>query len=455
MTTLSESASAISGMAEKPAAVRMRVPLIALALAFCGSGAMAYYHLGYFIPRMLQTRTAIGFGRGYAWGNDFHPVWLTARQALLTHADPYSPEMTRNLQAGVFGRPLDARNPKDPPVEYREFAYPAFVDLVMWPAALLPFPQLRILLAALLPLVTVTTLGFWIRALRWPLPRLWSLFLMLLALSSYQIMEALFAEQLGLFVAVFLASTALSIREERFLLAGTLASLTLMKPETSSLAIFYLLVWSLSDRRRARFWQGFGIMSCVLLGGSLWAWPHWISEWIHIVLGYTRYAQPPLIQVLLGKSLPSFLGKTVSALFVVLAIMLAWRNRKASSDSAAFWFTLSLVLAITCVAILPGQAVYDHTILLPGIFLIVLNRNDLTAGGWLPRILLYLGAVLILWPWITAPVVLVLRYWLPASIFYSPAVFALPIRSAVPLPFVVLALLWWTWRVSSRSGEAA
>lgn len=428
---------------------------LALAIAIVCSGSMVYYHLGLFIPRMLEARAANGFSRGYVWGNDFHPVWLTARQALLTHADPYSPEMTRNLQAGVFGRPLDAHNPHDPPVAYREFAYPAFTDLVMWPAALLPFPQLRILLAALLPLVTITTLGFWIRALHWPLRTAWCLFLVLLALSSYQILEALFAEQLGLFVAVFLAAAALSIREERFLLAGTLAALTLMKPETSSLAIFYLLIWSFSDRRRARFWQGFAIVSLSLLAGSLWAWPHWISEWVHIVLGYTRYAQPPLIHVLMGTSIPAFVGKAVIACFIGVAMVLAWRNRQANLDSRAFWFSLSLILAITCVAVLPGQAIYDHTILFPGIFLIFLHRRGLIDAGWLPRVLLYLGALLIFWPWITAPAVLVLHRWLPASIFYSPAVLGLPLRSATPLPFAVLALLWWAWRVSSRSAEIA
>lgn len=430
-----------------------RIPLLALALAVCGSASMLCYYLGVFIPQMLESRAERGLGKGYSWGDDFHPVWLTAHEAIVAHRDPYSPEMTRQLQIGVFGRALNQNNPHDPPVKYRQYAYPAFTDVVMWPAALLPFPQLRILLAVLLPLVTITTLGFWIRALHWKLETTWFLFLVLLVLTSYQMLEALFAEQLGLFVAVLLAAAALAIRKGYFLLAGTLTSLTLMKPETSSLAIFYLLIWSFSDRRRARFWQGFAVVSLALLASTLLAWPHWISEWIHIIRGYTRYAMPPLTQVLLGESVPAYIGKTISACLLALAVILAWRHRTVGADSRSFWFTLSMILAITCIAVLPGQAIYDHTILFPGIFLVVLYRRELMAGGWLPRTLFYAGGLLVLWPWTTAPIVLALRPWLAASPFHSAALFALPIRSAVPLPFAVLALLWWASRVTSLSAE--
>ncbi len=444
-------------MAEEqiPGRSNSRIALLALALAICGSASMCYYHLGLFIPRMLESRAASGLGRGYAWGDDFHPVWLTARQAIISHRDPYSPASTRDLQIGVFGRPLDSRNPHDPPPGYREFAYPAYVDLVMWPVALLPFPQLRALLAALLPLLLVIVLGLWLRALDWKLGTVWFLVLVLLTLSSYQMLEALFAEQLGVFSALFLAGAAFAIRKQQLLLAGSLASLTLIKPETSSLAIFFLLLWSVSDRRRARFWQGFAIVSLALMGGSLWVWPHWISEWIHIVLGYTRYAMPPLIQVLLGKSVPDNVGKAICGCFVVAGLWLAWRNRGAIPDSPTFWFTLSLVLTITSLAVLPGQAIYDHTILLPAILLIVRGRRTLMEAGWLRRAMLVTGAGILFWPWIAALVLLTVRPFLAANTFYSTPVFALPIRTAAVLPFAVAALLWLSWRLSSGHPEHA
>lgn len=431
-----------------------RIVGMVLALAIVGAPSMIYYYLELFIPRSHEIAAASGLGGGYFWGNDFHPVWLTARQALVEHTDPYSPEMTRQLQTGVFGRALDPHNPHDPPAQYREYAYPAITALVMWPAALIPFPQLRIFLAVLLPLLIIITLGLWGRALEWQLSATWFAIVIVLTLSSYQILEALFAEQLGLFAALSLAGAALAIREERFMLAGTLTSLTLIKPEASSLAVFYLLLWSFSDRRRAHFWQGFGIVSFALLTASLLIWPRWIFEWIHIVLGYQRYAMPPLIQVLLGKNIPAYVGRSISVGFIAAAVLLAWRYRMPGQDSPRFWLTLSLMLAITSVAVLPGQAIYDHTILLPGIFLILIHRQELSAAGRVSRILLHLGALLLFWPWIMSPVVLILRHWIRSAVSYS-SLLALPIRSAAPLPFAVLALLWWTSRLSGANSAAA
>jgi len=431
-----------------------RIAGVVLALAIVGAPSMIYYHLVLFIPRSHEIAAASGLGGGYSWGNDFHPVWLTTRQALVEHTDPYSPEMTRQLQSGVFGRALDPHNPHDPPAQYREYAYPAITALVMWPAALIPFPQLRILLAVLLPLLTIITLGLWSRALEWQLSATWFSVTIVLTLTSYPILEALFAEQLGLFAALFLAGAALAIREERFMLAGALSSLTLIKPETSSLAVFYLLLWSFSVRRRAHFWQGFAIVSFALLTASLLIWPHWIFEWIHIVLGYSRYAMPPLIQVLLGKNTPAYIGRSISAGFIAAAVVLAWRYRLSSQDSPRFWLTLSLILAITSVAVLPGQAIYDHTILLPGIFLVLIHRQELSAAGRVSRMLLYPGALLLFWPWIMSPVVLILRHWIPSAVSHS-SLLALPIRSAAPLPFAVLALLWWTSKLSVANSTAA
>jgi hypothetical protein len=120
---------------------------------------------------------------------------------------------------------------------------------------------------------------------------------------------------------------------------------------------------------------------------------------------------------------------------------LAWRKRQASPESLDFWLTLSLLLAITSVCLLPGQAIYDHVILLPGIFLLLRYRRELHCAGRIPRILLVVGAVILFWPWAAAFGLIAVRHWLAAGTFDSSTVFALPIRTAASLPFAVLALL--------------
>jgi hypothetical protein len=412
---------------------------LALLLAVIGAASMLYYHQGLFMPRVLQVRAAQGLGKGYSFGDDFYPIWLAARRSPTGYRDPYSPDMTRAIQTGLFGRPLDPRNPSDPPADYREFAYPAFTQLLLWPAAALEFPTLRFVLIGLLPILTSVSIWFWRLALHWRIRPLWFVVLVVLMLCNYPVLEALFAEQPGLMVGFLLASAALALRRNRLMLAGLLLSLTLIKPQMTALAVMYLLLWSVSDRRRVRLLVGFLATTLLLMGASLWIWPHWIAQWTRVLLGYHRYATPPLVSLLPGPTLGAYLGPVVIVGLLGASAALAWRNRLAQTDSPAFWLTLSLLLGITSVALLPGQAIYDHVILIPGILLLLRYRRVLRDAGRVPRTLLTLGAVVVFWPWVTALGVIVARRWLTPA--HLDSIFALPIRTAASLPFAVLALL--------------
>jgi hypothetical protein len=432
-----------------------RFALLALALALLGSASMLYYHLGLFLPRTLEHRASMGLGNGYAFGNDFYPVWLTTREWRAEHRDPYSPEMTRQIQTGLFGRPLDPQNPSDAPVDYREFAYPAFTELILWPAAGLDFPKLRLVLAVLLPVITAASIWLWLRALNWPVRPLWIAVLAVLGLCNYQILEALFAEQPGLIVGFLLAAGALALRRNRNALAGILMALTLIKPQMTVLAILFLLLWSFSDRRRAGFWISFFSSTLFLVTTSLWIWPHWIGEWLKVLLGYHRYATPPLVALLPGAALGPYVGSAAIVVLLGVSAALAWRNRKAAAASMEFWWTLSLLLAITSVTLLPGQAIYDHVILLPGIFLLLRYWRDLRSAGRVPRTLLAIGALILFWPWAAAFALIVIRPWLTPGVFESTAVFALPIRTAASLPFAVLALLAYAKKINLAGNQEA
>lgn len=415
---------------------------------------MVYYHLGLFIPRALQVRTSIGLGNGYSFGDDFYPIWLTTRESRLGYRDIYSYETTRLIQIGLFGRPMEPHRKSDPPIEYRQYSYPAFTNLILWPSALLDFPRLRMALTLLLPTLTALSVWMWLKALRWKIHPMWVATIMVLTLSTYQLLEAFFALQPGLFVGFFLAAAALAIRSNRLMLAGALCALTLIKPQVTMLAILYLLLWSLSDRSRARFWQGFLVVTSALMICSVAVWPHWIGQWIRVLLGYHNYAMPPLINILLGPSVPGFIAPALIAVIVALAIGIAWRNRRAAQDSSRFWFTLSVVLAITTITLLPGQAIYDHLILIPGILLLLRYSRELAKVGRIGRALLVAGALVLAWPWVSAFVLLIIRPWLSPDTFYAVPIFALPMRTAASLPFAVVVLLAWTWKVIPASRAA-
>ena len=72
-------------------------------------------------------------------------------------------KMTRDIQIGLYGRPLDATRAGDP-VDRRVFPYPAYADLLFWPAAQVPFPAIRIVVLVALFALTVATPLLWLRA---------------------------------------------------------------------------------------------------------------------------------------------------------------------------------------------------------------------------------------------------------------------------------------------------
>jgi hypothetical protein len=430
---------------------------LALFLALIGAASMLYYHEGLFMPRVVAVRNAQGLGNGYLFGNDFYQIWLTSRELLRARRDPYSPEMTRDLQMGVYGRPLDPTRPGDP-VDQRAFPYPAYTDLLLWPAAEVPFPPMRIVMLALLSALTVASPLLWLRALDWRPGWKWTAVILLLTMCSYPALEALFSVQIGLLVAFLLPASIVALQGERFLLAGILLALCTIKPQVAALTIFYLLIWAIHDwNRTRRFLLGFFSTVALLLTTSLLVLPHWIQSWIRTILAYRRYTQPPLVREVLTSSLgPSFAGPAalfLTAVAIIAALVVAWQNRNARLDSLAFWRTLGLLLSITTITILPGQAVYDHLILVPAILVLVRYRSMFLQGNLVPRTLLSMGGLLLLWPWIAAFVLTILHPLLSSTAINSTAVLSLPIRSAASLPFAVLALLVWIWRITRATSQ--
>ncbi len=410
-----------------------------LLLSVLGAAGMLYYHLCLFVPRAVEVRAAQGFGNGYSFGADFYPIWLTAREGLLHHRDPYGPETTQQIQTGLFGRGLDAGNPAAPQ-NYRAFAYPAFVDLLFWPLATLPFSVVRIVLALILSAVTAVSVVLWIGTFRLPVGPSTLASLTLLTLTSYVVLEGLFAEQVGLLVGFLLAASFAALVSERLALSGSLLALTLIKPQMTVLVVAYLLLWSFAQSRvRWRLVGGFLVVSGLLGVSSLLLWPHWIAEWLRVVFGYREYSTPPLVSYLLGDHVGSRLGPFLIAGLLVAAIALAWRGRQASPTSAEFAVTISLLLAVTVITLLPGHAVYDHIVLLPGVILIALSWHGFAASSRLFRVVLGVTALALFWQWMLAPVVIAIRPILSHQLFW--ALLPLPIRTAASIPFGVVALL--------------
>ncbi|MGA7590917.1 MAG: glycosyltransferase family 87 protein [Candidatus Sulfotelmatobacter sp.] len=411
-----------------------------LALAILCAACMVYYHLGIFVPRAIEVRAGQGFGNGYSFGADFYPIWRTSREVLHHHCDPYAPEMTRQIQIGLFGRSLDPRNPAASP-EYRAFSYPLFADVLFWPSALLPFPLARIALALILPVLTALSVVLWLKVVQLRVGSVMSAALMLLTLTSYAVLEGLFAEQMGLLVGFLLAASLAALVRERLFLSGALLSFALIKPQMVLLVGVYLLFWSFAQfRARWRFAAGVLFVAVMLGVASLLISPRWIGEWLHIMYGYRQYSPPPLVSYLLGDEIGRLVGPTVIAALLASGIVFAWSRSHMLPGAFEFGSTVSFLLALTTITLLPGHSVYDHVLLLPGIILIAFSWRGFAASSAPFRIVLAVTTLALFWQWICAPLVVAVRPFVSRQVFISDLL-TLPVRTAASIPFGVLALL--------------
>ena len=116
--------------------------------------------------------------------SDLYPRWLGARELLLHHRNPYSKEITREIQIGYYGRALDPGRPGDPK-DQQGFAYPVYVVFLLAPTVGLPFGPVAIAFKWLLVIATVGSVLLWLRVVRWKLTFGEGMIAMLLVLGSF------------------------------------------------------------------------------------------------------------------------------------------------------------------------------------------------------------------------------------------------------------------------------
>jgi hypothetical protein len=101
---------------------------VKLALALLFSASMWMYVDRVLVPHQKAEAVIHGIPRGNL--SDLYPSWLATRELLLNGRDPYTPEITREIQSGYFGRPLEPGREHDP-TNQQAFAYPVYVAFLL------------------------------------------------------------------------------------------------------------------------------------------------------------------------------------------------------------------------------------------------------------------------------------------------------------------------------------
>jgi hypothetical protein len=423
--------------------VRTRNAIFALSLS-----AVAGWSMWFFFQRVLvpyQQADAAVHDRPRGNLSDLYPRWWGAHELLLHHRDPYSPEVTREIQAGYYGRMLDPSRPGDPKDE-QGFAYPAYVAFLLAPTIYSPFPEVQRGFVILLWVIAAASVLLWMKALQWRLGPAPTMAIVLLTLGSLPVVQGIKLQQLTLLVAAMLAACVAAIVNGWLLPAGVLLALATVKPQLAWLPALWLMLWTFRDwRSRRRFaWAASVTLSALVIGAQV-VLPGWIPHFVAALREYHRYTHNVSV---LGWLLTPLGGNIAGVFLFILSAWLCWPLLKEDARSEEFRMTAAMVFALTLVLV-PMFAPYNQVLLLPVIFSLCGSQQRWRRTR-VARLLVGITALLLFWPWI-ASIVLMLE-----SIFVPPAtvqrLWKLPFLASLMLP-ILMFVLTAAWAIATRQGR--
>ena len=416
----------------KPPFLKRTRFLVAFTLALAASASTWLYMNHILRPQQIAYAAAHNVPRGNL--SDLYPRWLGARELLLRKRNPYSPEITREIQQGYYGRPLDSALPNDPK-DQQGFAYPVYVVFLLAPTIGLPFEEVQIGFRWLLIALAVASVLLWLRSLRWPVACANKLILAVLMVGWLPMVQGIKLQQLSLPVAGLLAGCAACLSAGWYLAAGGLLALATIKPQLAWPFVLWLLLWAGSDwRARRRAALGFGLVMLLLLGGAELILPGWWRMFLEALRQYHQYTQNKSVMVWMFGSVT---GRILEAISFLACAVCVWRMRREPATSAAFGRASALVLALT-VLIVPMFAPYNQVLLAPAI--LSLLWSEIRRDPVLPviRLARIVGGVLLIWPWIATLVLSAAYPWLTPQLRSS--LWPMPFYSNFLVPIFIFGL---------------
>jgi hypothetical protein len=405
---------------------------IFLAALVCAAGVWLYVYR-VMIPHQITEAAARGLPRGNL--TDLYPPWLAARELIEHGRDPYSPEVTREIQQGYYGRSLDPERPGEPR-DQQGFAYPAYVAFYFAPTLYLRFDSVRKAGFCVLLCLTAAAILLWLWVLRWSCPLWAKVSLIAFAIGSLTVVQGLTLRQMTLLVFALLTIAIALLASHRPIGAGIALALSTIKPQLVWLLLLWLVIWTIADwRRRYRCLASFLLTMAILCVAAEWYLPHWIPRFLQAMRRYLYYTDAVST---LEKVLPWPWGWLMTALAVAATIHIAWKNRRLGEDTAEFNTTVSLTLAVTIIVI-PSYALYNQVLLMPSLLVLVFKRQQIWNRNRMSRVLLSLALILLLWERVTSLVLAGLSFVLPSGTV--EAAWAVPLWTFPFSPAIIAALM--------------
>jgi glycosyl transferase family 87 len=366
-------------------------------MALLCAGSMWFYVQRVLIPYERADAAAHDRPRGNL--SDLYPRWLGARELILHRCNPYSNDITLEIQKGYYGRQLDPSRPNDPK-DQQSFAYPLYVVFLLAPLVSPPFHVVQAIFYWLLALLTAGSVWLWLKALRWRLPPAATVAAAVLMLGNFPAVQGIKLQQLSLLVAAFLAGSAACVASGFLFCGGALLALATIKPQLAWIFVAWLLCWAVSDwQARRRLVYGFGAVMAALLAGAELLLPGWWRMFVEALRQYHRYTQN---QSVLDQLVPwASAGKMLAVVAILMSAFLLWKLQSASIAAVESGRSTALVMALT-VLVVPMYAPYNQVLLLPAIMLLVRDRSMFNSRSRVMRFAYLAGACALVWQWIAS-----------------------------------------------------
>jgi hypothetical protein len=322
--------------------------------------------------------------------SDLYPRWYGSRELLLHGRDPYSADVTREIQEWQRGRPARATVEDE-----GRFVYPLYVSFVLAPTIAFSFPVVNHTVFWLLLLCAGATATLFLRFVDWHLSSRATIVVLLYSLGSFAVVFGVRLGQLGLIVGLLLAASLASIIANRLVVAGVLLAFATIKPQLTVLIVPWLLGWSFGDwPHRKRLSWSFLVTMGILVAASEILVRNWIPQFMGASTAYAGYTYSRSVLMLLLSRDSGILASivAVSALAVLCASL-----RRTPANTIDFKFCTALVLATTLIVI-PTIAPHGQVLLLPGAFLLIRDRKEIWEEGRRYRHALLATYAIMAWP---------------------------------------------------------
>lgn len=392
--------------------------------------AFVFVVCGWFYGLRVSSVGLAAMGKAIPPFVDLFPAWYGSREVILHHGDPYSDQVTAQIQKAVYDRVAGSG------MDQQRFAYPIFSVVLFAPFAIFPLNLAEMLAFLAFAALTVASIAWW----TWRKSARRIVLASLLAAATFPCYYVLAALQPTVLIASAMAASIASARRGRLLLSGVLLALACTKPQLAIGILVPLFAWAIHDFRRRwklplAFFAAFGVL--ILLGQLML--PGWIPEWLGVLHAYAGYARATSMISILGR-VPSIV---VGAAIVAAVAIATWRHR----DDLLF----SSALCISTVLLVVPLHLYDQYLILAPALWLFANRDSF--ADWNGRMLLSVLDISLTLGWVWQ-VLLVPVYFLSRQAVMI--LWALPFGLVGVLPIAAFLPLLYSafWTRRSHAAEA-